>query len=732
MRVAVRRSGRKPLLLAIAMLVVAALWAAAAPPAATAAPPSNILDTQALQLQLDSGPVQGYFLTVLGGATDADQTPVPIPATIESIVPGETQDGALILFAATGTTMDDIGGIAAGMSGSPLYIGDPAHPHPDTTDSLIGAVSYGDIFTTGGLGLATPIEDMITVQTNSAAHATAATPASHAESVRLAKPVTISGTTVKRVVVAASAGKAKSVKAAADTAVFAPLDVIEIGGLSAHSKLFKQTAAKLEAAGYQVEAAPAASAAGAYDPGWSQTLAAGDSVGTLYSTGDLWIGAAGTVTYVDGTTVMAYGHPLDWLGSTVGYLTNAWVSGIWHTTYEPYKLMVPAATQGTITQDRNSGVEGVVGTLPAATTVTSTVTFGGKTTPPSITQVPQAVVSSPAFAYTYGVNLPTYAAQVPIYKAIDASLLGGSAATTTTVVVNDGTQDHTVTINNVWDDPGDVTYETTGDIDNILGTLTANTDGIAPATIKSVVFSAALSAQRNETRIVSVEVPGGLKIGANDVTVKLAKYGVAALQTTHVTLTLPRGTVLGSGIEVYGAGYGSSGSDFDDYAPMASGLKARLGATSDDRQSVADLVASLETAPTNNDILVDFLGSSTSLVAPEGIGATTSYVNGDLVVRADQMTLRAYPTVVKRHSSALLVGAIMNVNKATTVSLYGTRVGTKTRKLIATVSVTRMANGMGVFSYTRKNLTSSTKFTAIWDGDDSNLGATAAATVKVK
>jgi hypothetical protein len=444
-----------------------------------------------------------------------------------------------------------------------------------------------------------------------------------------------------------------------------------------------------------------------------------------------WIGAAGTVTYVDGTTVMAYGHPLDWLGSTVGYLTNAWVAGIWHTTYEPYKLMVPAATQGAITQDRNSGVEGVVGTLPAATTVTSSATFGGKTTPLSTSQMPQAVVDGPAFSYLYGVNLPTYAAQVPIYKAIDAGLLGGSATSTTTVVVNDGTQDYTVAINNVWDDPGDVTYETTNDIDNILYTLTANADGIAPATIKSVNFSADLSAQRNEARIVSVEVPGGLKIGANDVTVELAQYGVAALQTAHVTLVLPRGTALNSGIEVYGAGYGNSSSF--GYGPMASGSMARLGATSDDRQSVADLVASLEAAPTNNDILVDYLGNSPSSSATlEGTGATTSFVNGDLTLNSDQMFLRALQSVVKRHASARLMGIIMNVDASSTVSLYGTRVGTKTRKLLAVVPVTMTTDGMGVFSYTRKNLTSSTRFTAIWDGDDSNLGATATATVKVK
>ena len=81
-------------------------------------------------------------------------------------------------------------------------------------------------------------------------------------------------------------------------------------------------------------------------------------------------------------------------------------------------------------------------------------------------------------------------------------MLSGSATTTSTVVVNDGTKDYTVTINNVWDDPYDVTYDATGDLDNMLYTLTANPDGIAPVTIKSVDFQthALGAAQRDAHR----------------------------------------------------------------------------------------------------------------------------------------------------------------------------------------------------------------------------------------
>ena len=125
MHVIVRRALWGLMSLAVVLLAAAALWAVASPPVASAAPPSNIWNLTTLQTHLDGGSVQGYFLTVLGGATEADQTPVAIPATIECIVPAQTQDGALILFSATGTAITDIGGIAAGMSDSPLYVGDP-------------------------------------------------------------------------------------------------------------------------------------------------------------------------------------------------------------------------------------------------------------------------------------------------------------------------------------------------------------------------------------------------------------------------------------------------------------------------------------------------------------------------------------------------------------------------------------------------------------------------------
>ena len=66
--------------------------------------------------------------------------------------------GTLILFEASDREIDRIGGIAAGMSGSPVYVDDGG------VDKLVGALSYGDWFTLDGMGLATPIEYMAAIE----------------------------------------------------------------------------------------------------------------------------------------------------------------------------------------------------------------------------------------------------------------------------------------------------------------------------------------------------------------------------------------------------------------------------------------------------------------------------------------------------------------------------------------------------------------------------------------
>ena len=110
-------AGRLLLAVAVASLFAALGWAMAAPVAQAA--PANTCGLKDLQILLDAngGSLTGYFKTILEGDTIVD-----VPVHVHSIVPQMTQDGALILFDASGSQVSALGGIAHGMSGSPLFV----------------------------------------------------------------------------------------------------------------------------------------------------------------------------------------------------------------------------------------------------------------------------------------------------------------------------------------------------------------------------------------------------------------------------------------------------------------------------------------------------------------------------------------------------------------------------------------------------------------------------------
>ena len=72
-------------------------------------------------------------------------------ATLLGIVPRKTSPKNLILIRVDDSYVRANGGIAAGMSGSPVYVG----------GKLVGAIGYGWQFSDNNLGLVTPIEEMV-------------------------------------------------------------------------------------------------------------------------------------------------------------------------------------------------------------------------------------------------------------------------------------------------------------------------------------------------------------------------------------------------------------------------------------------------------------------------------------------------------------------------------------------------------------------------------------------
>jgi len=102
-------------------------------------------------------------------------------------------------------------------------------------------------------------------------------------------------------------------------------------------------------------------------------LKPGDGVGVMLVSGDLQLGATGTVTEIDGDRVYAFGHPMYNLGPTEYPMTRAYTYTILPSLFSSMKLSGTSEVIGTILQDRATAVSGKLGAGPRMIPVTLTL-----------------------------------------------------------------------------------------------------------------------------------------------------------------------------------------------------------------------------------------------------------------------------------------------------------------------------------------------------------------------
>ena len=418
--------GRSTLARAFAVAALAAAIVLATVAVAIAAPAEPTLGLTALQAKLDAssgGTIPGYLKTVCKGATIET-----IPLDVLAITGGATPDSSLILFEAKGPRIDAYGGIVAGMSGSPVYVDDGG------VDKVIGALSYGDEFTIGGSGLATPIESMLKLTTDYSPQVQS-----------LSAPVVTEGGIVDRVIVAPNPQAFEGADRAG-AFVAKPLASVFIGGLRPNTRAYIALKADLEKRGIGVVQL-SAPLSGASDPSFSTDLVGGASVAALASRGELWVGSLGTVTYAASDTVLAFGHPAFWTGDSGMFMTNAWIDGIWPSQAAPYKIGRPTAVRGAITQDRFAGIMGSTAATAPETPVRAH--FVDLETGHEATSA--AYLSRKMLDAGQLVSLTGAAGSIAGYELLDAQATAGTAYTTTIVrLINAGTP-YTVTMRNMVD-----------------------------------------------------------------------------------------------------------------------------------------------------------------------------------------------------------------------------------------------------------------------------------------
>ncbi|HEU4978468.1 MAG TPA: hypothetical protein VFT42_06200 [Solirubrobacteraceae bacterium] len=247
-------------------------------------------------------------------------TPASFDVTIEDVVsgdPGSRQPRLLIKVSGPAV---DATGIGPGFSGSPIYCtGD------DGVARNAGAISeslgdYGN-----HVALATPIEAI------------------------LGEPVVPPAQTRYRPAL---------VRAARPIA-----EPLSVTGISAPLANALQRAARKR--GRVLFDAPAAPFAGFAGP----PLVPGSAVAVGLASGDVTAGAIGTVAYVDGSKVWAFGHPLDSAGRRALLLEDAYVYTVVNNPVgtedaSTYKLAAPGADVGTLSDDAINAIVGTVGALP--------------------------------------------------------------------------------------------------------------------------------------------------------------------------------------------------------------------------------------------------------------------------------------------------------------------------------------------------------------------------------
>jgi hypothetical protein len=105
----------------------------------------------------------------------------------------------------------------------------------------------------------------------------------------------------------------------------------------------------------------------------SAPLREGDAIGVSLISGDLEMGATGTVTHIDGERVYAFGHPLYNLGPAEFPLTRAHVHLMLPSLMTSFKISSMGETIGTLQQDRATAIAGTLGKGPALVPMTVTL-----------------------------------------------------------------------------------------------------------------------------------------------------------------------------------------------------------------------------------------------------------------------------------------------------------------------------------------------------------------------
>ena len=303
---------------------------------------------------LGAAPVGGFFplrdirpgmhgvgRTVFQGDR-VEEFQVEILGVLQNVAPKQS----IILARLSGGPLERTG-VMQGMSGSPVYI----------DGKLAGAVALGFPYSKEAIAGIQPIEQMV-----AQSHVAGVAETEEGAHDNLLSIEGLAGNT-------ATSGSAANVNNLTNILTPVSFSGFSPGTLSAFASEFRKL-------GFQPQ--QGVSGGSPNSPDFSGTVSPGSMISVQLVSGDMSVSADGTVTYIDGKHIYAFGHRFLTGGDTELPFASARVVALLPDLNASFKISTPEHWVGTITSDRSTTISGEIGlrahTIPLTVRVQSRAT----------------------------------------------------------------------------------------------------------------------------------------------------------------------------------------------------------------------------------------------------------------------------------------------------------------------------------------------------------------------
>ncbi|HEX8410004.1 MAG TPA: SpoIVB peptidase S55 domain-containing protein [Thermoanaerobaculia bacterium] len=288
--------------------------------------------------QVEKG-MKGYGLTVFEG-TAVEKFDVEILGVLHNIGPSQN-----LILAKVDHPVIRRAGVIAGMSGSPIFL----------DGKVIGALAYAWQFSKEPVAGITPIDEMLKlsqVVRPAGASPAGATPRMTGAELLNSLAGGKSDAAFEKFIKSMAARPMNSVSGA--TRISLPVSVSSFS-----AETIQRFSPYFEQLGFTAVPAGASSSSTATNA--KTTFAPGDPIGAVLLTGDFNVAASGTVSYIDGANVYAFGHPFLDMGEINFPMATSEVVTVLPSVASSFKFSNTGSIVGVLSQDRAAGIMGKLG-----------------------------------------------------------------------------------------------------------------------------------------------------------------------------------------------------------------------------------------------------------------------------------------------------------------------------------------------------------------------------------